>query len=64
MKKTLLLIAVAALAACKNTKQAVATDHSDPIKYANTITAAELREHLFVVAADEMEGRQTGYEGQ
>lgn len=64
MKKTVLLIAFAALAACKNTKQAVATDHSDPIKYANTITAAELREHLFVVAADEMEGRQTGSEGQ
>lgn len=33
-------------------------------KYANTITASDLKKHLSVVASDEMEGRETGSEGQ
>ncbi len=33
-------------------------------KYLNTITAKELKEHLSVIAADSMEGRDTGSEGQ
>lgn len=33
-------------------------------KYIKTITAGELKEHLYVVASDEMEGRETGSEGQ
>lgn len=32
--------------------------------YENVITAEELREHLFVIASDEMEGRMTGEPGQ
>ncbi len=33
-------------------------------KYMNTITADELKVHLYVVASDEMEGRDTGSKGQ
>lgn len=35
-----------------------------PVKYMNTITAAELKKHLYIVASDEMEGRDTGSKGQ
>ena len=33
-------------------------------KYINTITAEELKKHLYIVASDEMEGRETGSIGQ
>lgn len=35
-----------------------------PTKYLNTITAADLKTHLYIVASDEMEGRETGSAGQ
>lgn len=38
------------------------TDHS--IRYANTITTEDLFRHLTIIADDEMEGRETGQEGQ
>lgn len=34
------------------------------LKYARTITEEDLRRHLTVLASDEFEGRETGYEGQ
>ena len=34
------------------------------MRFANTITAADLKEHLTVLASDEYEGRETGYKGQ
>lgn len=37
---------------------------ADVTKYINTITAEELKTHLTIVASDEMEGRNTGTEGQ
>ncbi len=36
----------------------------DVSKYMNTITSTELSKHLNIVASDEMEGRDTGTEGQ
>jgi hypothetical protein len=39
-------------------------DNSDPTKYMNSITADELKTHLYIVASDEMEGRETGSAGQ
>ena len=33
-------------------------------KYAKTITADNLKEHLYIYASDEFEGRNTGSEGQ
>lgn len=64
MKKIALLLWIALFVSCKNTKTAVSSDNSDPTKYMNTITAGELKKHLYIVASDEMEGRETGSAGQ
>ena len=41
------------------------TREEDPqIKYANTINTEDLHRHLTILAADDMEGRETGTEGQ
>lgn len=37
---------------------------ADPKTYATTITAADLKKHLYIVASKEMEGRETATEGQ
>src|SRR4051794_32861641 len=37
---------------------------SNPEKYASTITADDLKRHLLVIAGAQMEGRETGTEGQ
>ncbi|MEO0528759.1 MAG: M28 family peptidase [Bacteroidota bacterium] len=37
---------------------------TSPITYAETITQAELKEHLYIYASDEFEGRETGQPGQ
>ncbi len=36
----------------------------DPSKYASLITGDALKKHLSIIASDEMEGRETGTEGQ
>lgn len=64
MIKTLLFFVAAAALSCSSAKTAVDQDNSDPTKYMNTITAAELKTHLYIVAADSMEGRETGSAGQ
>ena len=58
MKKLLLL---ANLSFCIGLSFAQSSDGS---KYAATITGADLKKHLTVIASDEMEGRETGTEGQ
>ncbi|MEO8933115.1 MAG: M28 family metallopeptidase [Xanthomarina sp.] len=40
------------------------TDSATVIKYANTITASELKDLLYIFAGPEFEGRATGEEGQ
>lgn len=37
---------------------------ANPVPFANTITAEDLKKHLYVVAGAEMEGRETATEGQ
>ena len=37
---------------------------SNPIPFANTITADDLKHHLYIVASKEMEGRETATPGQ
>lgn len=60
MKKTLLLISILFVAySCK--KEAT---KEDIVNYAKTITEDELKEHLYVYASDEFEGRNTGDPGQ
>lgn len=60
MKKTLVLVGLLSIAfACK--KEAT---KEDIINYANSITEKELKDHLYVYASDEFEGRDTGDPGQ
>jgi Zn-dependent M28 family amino/carboxypeptidase len=64
MKKLLSLFVLATILSCSSTKVTDSPDNSDPTKYMNSITANELKTHLYIVAADGMEGRETGSAGQ
>ncbi len=64
MKKTLLLLLIASAFSCSTTKDGIAKDNSDPTKYIKVITEKDLKKMLYVVASDEMEGRETGSKGQ
>ncbi|MFD2565731.1 M28 family peptidase [Pseudotenacibaculum haliotis] len=60
MKKTLLLAsALTVLFSCQ--KEAT---KEDVVNYASSITQDELKEHLYIYASDEFEGRNTGEPGQ
>ncbi len=61
MKKTSLFLAlsIAAFQLAEAQKKI-----PNPTKYGNTITAEELKEHLYIVAGAEMEGRMTASEGE
>ncbi|OSY87612.1 peptidase M28 [Tenacibaculum holothuriorum] len=67
MKKIMYLASAAVLVACGSSKE-TAVDADSNIdaseKYAKTITAKDLGNHLFVYASDEFEGRNTGEPGQ
>ncbi len=59
MKKSFFLIAIISFSTLLSFAQI-----EDPgIKYANTITAEELKEHLLILAGDAFEGRETGTPG-
>ncbi|TRO66985.1 M28 family peptidase [Christiangramia sabulilitoris] len=62
MKKILLVVLPAILLSCSAQNGKV--ENADPMEYANTITAEELKEHLYIFASDEFEGRETGEPGQ
>lgn len=64
MTKYLLLPASMLFLACGGTKAAKDYAKADVPKYMNSITQAELKKHLYIVASDEMEGRNTGEPGQ
>lgn len=57
MKKLILLAAIIAGNYCM-------AQNGDAQKYAELIQAAELQKHLAIIAADDMEGRETGTAGQ
>ena len=59
MKKILIL---AIMLPCAQFISFAQADHA--ANYANTITTADLKKHLTIIAGDEMEGRETGTEGQ
>ena len=53
--------------ACNSSQKTVseaAKPMADPVPYAETITEADLKEHLYTYASDEFEGRETGTPGQ
>jgi hypothetical protein len=58
MKRLLPVLAIAVSSAALGQKVA------DPKPYANSITADDLKKHLYIVAGKEMEGRETATEGQ
>nr|WP_317632171.1 M28 family metallopeptidase [uncultured Flavobacterium sp.] len=64
MIKYLSLIPTAVLLFACNTTSKVSKEKTTEITtYLNTITAQELKKHLYIVASDEMQGRDTGSEG-
>lgn len=64
MKKVLLFSLAMSMIACKAQQQPKNIEDADPTDYAETITAGELKEHLYTFASDEFEGRETGEPGQ
>ena len=62
MKKYLILLLLAATFSCTSQKNSIS--EVSPVKYIKTITEADLKTHLYIVASDEMEGRETGSPGQ
>ncbi|AWG21872.1 peptidase M28 [Flavobacterium faecale] len=64
MKKTILFITAALAVSCANTKSIDANPADLVTKYSKTITESELKDHLYTVASDAMQGRETGSEGQ
>ncbi len=70
MKKALLIIMAMAMG-CNSSQKTVTEQAVEPTKpeigpvtYAESITEAELKEHLYTYASDEFEGRETGKPGQ
>lgn len=68
MKKLLYLISISALVlSCGSSQNQSDTKNKaekDVTNYANSITANELKEALYVYASDDFEGRETGQPGQ
>lgn len=62
MKKIIILFLLATTISC--TSQKSGFTNVSLTKYMNTIAAADLKTHLYIVASDEMEGRETGSVGQ
>ncbi|SNY99736.1 M28 family peptidase [Flagellimonas pacifica] len=68
--KKILLVVVGLAFSCNSSQKTVDSQNTisknpvDPIPYAQTITQDELKEHLYVYASDEFEGRETGKPGQ
>lgn len=66
MKKILYVAVAIAFMACSTSKEVSKEDVNVDLaaKYAATITAKDLGNHLFTYASDEFEGRETGEPGQ
>ena len=68
--KNLLFVGICMAMSCNSSQKAAsemqseATTMDPSITFANTITQKELKEHLFIYASDEFEGRETGTPGQ
>ncbi len=67
--KHLAVLLAAIFLSCNSSQKTVsekvqAQQPIDPMKYAETITEDELKEHLYIYASDEFEGRETGKPGQ
>lgn len=63
MKKIIVCALTISLFGC-GAHQPKQVENADVMEYANTITSSELKEHLYIFASDEFEGRDTGEPGQ
>ncbi|SIR15782.1 M28 family metallopeptidase [Maribacter ulvicola] len=69
MKKTLFLLVATAIS-CNSSQKTIkdgtteASTAVSEITFAETITETELKDHLYIYASDEFEGRETGQPGQ
>lgn len=63
MKKIIVSAFCISIFAC-GAHQPKNVENADVMEYANTISAEELKEHLYTFASDEFEGRETGEPGQ
>ncbi|WP_424493869.1 M28 family metallopeptidase [Salinimicrobium sp. GXAS 041] len=63
MKKVLFLAIAVGMVGCK-AQQPKSIESADVMEYASTITADELKNHLYTFASDEFMGRDTGEPGQ
>jgi len=63
MKKYIIFLSAVFLVGCK-TGAGLRADNSDASKYLSYISEKDLKTNLYVVASDEMQGRETGSEGQ
>ena len=64
MKKNILFIVTIAMVAVSCSTAKKTTKVTDVVVYKNSITPGELSKHLYIVADDNMEGRNTGEPGQ
>lgn len=70
MKHLFLISFVLIFLSCKTSTPKQASDNNQqnvqisPVDYETQITAKDLKDHLFIIASDEMEGRMTGEPGQ
>lgn len=63
-KLTLIILLLPALISLGQTGSKKRVGKNDPTTFAKTITANDLKNHLYIVAGKEMEGRETATEGQ
>ncbi len=63
MKRLILFIAIAFTISCNTAQTSISSKIMTRVDYANTITAEELKTHLYILADDSMEGRMTGTNG-
>ncbi|KXO01313.1 peptidase M28 [Aequorivita aquimaris] len=62
--KILFIAIFSALSFSCNSAQKTINPKEKNVEYANSITAQDLKKHLYIYASDEMEGRMTGTKGQ
>lgn len=64
MRKLCCLLILIASVSCKSTASKQLTVQNNPLPYIKQIKAEDMRKHLYIIAADSMQGRETGSEGQ
>lgn len=63
MTRLLLVIAIALTVSCNTAQNTISKVEMNSVDYSNTITAENLKTHLYIFADDDMEGRMTGENG-